>query len=102
MARLWPVYISLLPWIALSQANVEKTIFLGPEAVQISQRHPNLDDLHLDILTPTNATLRTNLTASFPKLPKSKGAESWFLLDELRQEQRYETRVCWAATVRLY
>ena len=93
-------YVCLLPWIASSLANVEKTIFLAPEAIQIPQEHPNLDDLHLDVITPSNSTLRTQLAASFPNLPESRGTESWFLLDELRQDQRHEVRVCWAATVR--
>lgn len=82
-------------------ANVEKTIFLGPEAIHIPQQHPNLDDLRLHSLTPSQSTLRTQLDASFPTLPESKGTESWFLLHDLRQEQRYEVRICWAATVRL-
>lgn len=98
--RLLPVFVSFLPWITLSVANVEKTLFLGPEAIHIPQQHPNLDDLRLDVLKPSQSTLRTHLTASFPELPESKGTESWFLLDDLRQEQRYEVRICWAATVR--
>jgi len=98
--RLLPVSVYFLPWIVFSVANVEKTIFLGPEAIHIPQQHPNLDDLRLQVLTPSESALRTQLTASFPKLPELKGTESWFLLDDLRQEQRYEVRICWAATVR--
>ncbi len=97
--RFLPVFIYFLPWITLSVANVEKTIFLGPEVIHIPQKHPNLDDLRLAVVTPSHPTLRTQLVASFPKLPESKGMESWFLLHDLRQEQRYEVRICWAATV---
>jgi len=98
--RLLPVSVYFLPWITSSVANVEKTIFLGPEAIHVPQQHPNLDDLRLDVVTPSRSTLRTQLAASFPKLPEPKGTESWFLLDDLRQEQRYEVRICWVATVR--
>lgn len=97
--KLFHVYACLLPWIGSSVANVEKTIFLAPEAIHVPQEHPNLDDLHLDVLTPSNYMLRTQIAASFPDPPSSKGLESWYLLDELRQEQRHEVRICWAATV---
>ena len=92
--------LCLLPWTAPVLANVEKTIFVAPEAIQIPQVHPNLDDLHLNILTPENSTLRTHLPASFPKSPGSRGTISWFLLDNLQRKQRHEVRVCWPATVR--
>lgn len=99
--RLLPVFVYFLPWIILSVANVEKTLFLGPESIHIPQQHPNLDDLRLHVLNPSRSTLRTQLAVTFAELPESKGTESWFLLDDLRQEQRYEVRICWAATVRL-
>lgn len=91
--------LCFLLWIPTILANVEKTIFIAPEAIHIPLQHPNLDDLHLDVLTLSQPSLRTHIPASFPKSPDTRGTTSWFLLDELRQEQRHEVRVCWAATV---
>ena len=92
--------LCFLPWTTPVLANVEKTIFIAPEAIQIPQVHPNLDDLHLNILTPNKSILRTHLPASFPRPPETRGTISWFLLDDLQQKQRHEVRVCWPATVR--
>ena len=80
-------------------ANVEKTIFLGPEVIHISRAHPNLEDLHLEVITPSSWTLRSQIVATFPNPTNPKGTETWVLLDRLEQGQRYEVRVCWAATV---
>lgn len=90
-------FIHVLPWIISASANVEKTIFRAPEAINIPQEPPNLDHLQLKVLTPSTSTLRTQLAASFPQ-SNSPGTVSWFLLDELRPEQRHEVRVCWLAT----
>lgn len=79
--------------------NVEKTIFLGPETVNIPHLHPTLEDLRLDVLTPDTWSLRTKLAADFPNEKAPAGQESWFLLDNLTPSQRYEVRVCWPATV---
>ena len=95
-------YLQSLAWcIFLAHGNVEKTIFLAPEAIQIPQQHPNLQDLNLETLTPSKSQLRRQLPAAFPKPASPKGAEAWFLLDKLTQHQRYEVRICWAATVSL-
>ena len=80
-------------------ANVEKTIFLGPEAIHIPRAHPNLEDLHLEVLTPSHWRLRSRILATFPHPTSPKGTETWVLLNGLEQDQRYEVRVCWAATV---
>ena len=83
-------------------ANTEKTIFLGPEPVTIPLTHPTLSDLRLHTLTPTtptNGTLRTQLSAQFPSPDHPQGTVTWLLLDNLTPNQRYEVRVCWAATV---
>ena len=80
-------------------ANVEKIIFLAPKAIHIPIEHPNLDDLRLDTLTLSHLTLRCWLPASFPNKTHQKGTEAWFLLDGLKQDQRYEVRICWSATV---
>ena len=93
-------YLQSLAWcISLVHGNVEKTIFLAPEAIQIPQQRPSLQDLNLEVLSPLNSELRRQLFATFPKPSSPKGTEAWFLLDRLTQHQRYEVRICWAATV---
>jgi len=82
-----------------SFANVEKDIFLGPDPVPIPLAQPTLSDLHLDTLTPDSSSLRTHLEAVFPSSSHPKGAATWLILDDLSPGQRYEVRVCWAATV---
>jgi len=82
-------------------ANVEKTIFLGPEPAIIPSQHPTLADLALDALTPSNWSLRTTLPSSFPTDVYPRGRPIWLLLDALSHGQRYEVRICWAATVKL-
>lgn len=106
----------LLVIFPLANANVEKTIFLGPPPPPLSPSlssstnpfNPDLSDLGLDRLSPPTPILRTKLNASFPDTntdadasasPGGKGTESWFLLEGLIPGQRYEVRVCWAATV---
>jgi hypothetical protein len=79
-------------------ANTEKAIFLGPEPVSIALTHPTLSDLGLDTLTPANGTLRTSLAAQFPSPDHPRGTATWLVLDDLTPNQRYEVRVCWAAT----
>lgn len=83
-----------------SLANVEKDIFLGPDLVPIPLAHPTLSDLHLDNLTPDRSSLRTRLAARFPSSSHPSGEATWLILDDLSPGQRYEVRVCWAATVR--
>ena len=83
-------------------ANVEKTIFVAPPTVNIPHQHPTIDDLHLDVLTPDNWSLRTRLAADFPTDKAPEGRISWFLLDNLTPSQRYEVRVCWPATVSFF
>ncbi|KAH7040683.1 uncharacterized protein B0I36DRAFT_13933 [Microdochium trichocladiopsis] len=101
-------------------ANTEKTIFLGPPTVNVPSTSPTLGTLGLDVLTPESSAssiIRTQLNASFPRnspylasFPSSstgtnadgtdneRGTTSWFILDNLVPGQRYEVRVCWAAT----
>ncbi|KXJ97413.1 hypothetical protein Micbo1qcDRAFT_230076 [Microdochium bolleyi] len=108
----------LLP--LLVRANTEKTIFLGPPTVNIPSSHPTLDALLLDVLRPqtlASSVIRTTLNASFPQSSpylaslgtgvggrdvdysdKDYGTPSWLILDDLVPGQRYEVRVCWAAT----
>ncbi|KAK0747693.1 hypothetical protein B0T21DRAFT_379686 [Apiosordaria backusii] len=83
-------------------ANVEKTIFLAPPAVHAPIDDPTIiSNLKLARLTPhpaNQSSLRTLLPVSFPTTSHPQGTESWFLLWDLTPSQRYEVRICWAAT----
>ncbi|KAI1767025.1 hypothetical protein GGR53DRAFT_160692 [Hypoxylon sp. FL1150] len=94
LIHLAPLYLL----IATVCANTEKAIFLGPATANIPSAHPTLDDLHVDILTPSDSTIRTYLEAQFPNGSLPHGRATWLILDELTEGQRYEVRVCWAAT----
>ena len=91
-----PVYYCL----TLVAANVEKIIFIAPEAINIPQKQPNILNVHVESVNPKTPSLRRELPAAFPSPDYPEGIEAWFLLDGLRQYQRYEVRICWAATVR--
>lgn len=90
--------ICLTLGISLASANVEKTIFLGPEPVNIPDQQPSLSSLNIDTLTPEDWSLRTHLEAIFPTTESERGRSSWFILDNLTEGQRYEVRICWLAT----
>lgn len=82
-------------------ANVEKTIFLGPSAVTLPDVRPSLDDLHLHSLSILEPILPTQLSVQFPSDTSPHGLESWYLLSSLEPGRRYEVRICWPATVSL-
>ncbi len=82
--------------------NVEKVIFKGPEALTLPRDGPSLDNLQLLAISPTNATLRTPITPIFASEEYKAGSTSWFILHNLTEGQRYELRLCWAATVRMH
>ncbi|KAI1388641.1 uncharacterized protein F4822DRAFT_252429 [Hypoxylon trugodes] len=89
----------ILLFVATAYANTEKAIFLGPATVNIPSAHPTLTDLHIDTLSPNNNwAIRTHLNAQFPNSSLPHGKATWLILDELTEGQRYEVRVCWAAT----
>lgn len=92
--------LMLLSTSCTVDANTEKTIFLGPPAVDIPSAYPSLEALRLDSLTPDNGLIRTHLEAQFPSSLYPNGRPTWLILDGLSEGQRYEVRVCWAATVR--
>lgn len=92
----------LLLWTVHTSANVEKVIFLAPEAITIPNHQLNLDQLHLDTLTPATPSIRRHLNAAFPTESQPQGLTSWFFLDSLNPHQRHEIRVCWLATVCLF
>ncbi|KAI8278660.1 hypothetical protein K4K59_009136 [Colletotrichum sp. SAR11_240] len=79
-------------------ANTEKVIFQAPETINIPNTSPNLGDLRLDMLTPDHWSKRIDLPASFPAPASPFGSPTWLLLKNLTQDQRYELRLCWAAT----
>jgi hypothetical protein len=83
------------------RANVEKTIFLGPRPVTLSNVHPNLEDLRLHALSPSDTILPTQVPVQFPTDSVPRGLESWYLLRGLDEGRRYEVRICWPATVSL-
>ncbi|KAI5207855.1 hypothetical protein E4T39_01727 [Aureobasidium subglaciale] len=89
-------YICLLVVPAI--ANVEKTIFTAPDSVAFGDARPNLIDLQLVSLSPKKLAVRTVLPVVFPVERHPRGSSSWYLLDGLRPGQRYEVRICWAAT----
>jgi hypothetical protein len=81
-------------------ANVEKTIFLGPERITIPNQKPTIVDLGLDSFATEDIwSLRTHVSAQFPTEAKPKGEAYWAVLQDLVPGQRYEVRICWAATV---
>lgn len=91
--------ICLILGVSLASANVEKTIFLGPEPVNIPDQQPSLSSLNIDTLTPEDWSFRTHLEAIFPTAEFERGKSSWFILNNLSEGQRYEVRICWLATV---
>jgi len=85
-----------------ASANTEKVIFLGPNPTQIPVEHPTLEDLRLEALSPEHWSLRTHVQAEFPTDSSKYGLSSWYLLHGLKEGQRYEVRICWAATVSFF
>ncbi|KAI8630964.1 hypothetical protein F5Y19DRAFT_41316 [Xylariaceae sp. FL1651] len=92
------LFIWTISLVSFSWGNTEKTIFLGPPPMNIQPTHPTFNKLYLGTLTPDSFAIRTYLKAKFPNNESTYGEPSWFILDELAQGQRYEVRVCWAAT----
>lgn len=94
----WPIQLFLLYTLAaLAVANVEKVIFVAPEAQEFPS-DASLDNLLLKRLTLAKPSIRTHLNASFPTDDHTKGTETWMLLEDLTPGQRYEVRICWLAT----
>lgn len=94
-------YLLLLPvfWFHHVHANVEKVIFVAP-AAEPPRRDASIDNLLLTPLSESQPSVRTHINASFPAEESPMGTETWFLLEGLRPERRYEVRICWLATVR--
>ncbi|KJX94710.1 hypothetical protein TI39_contig4163g00006 [Zymoseptoria brevis] len=78
--------------------NTEKTIFVAPAAITLPDAGPRLADLNLDTLSSSSSSsLQRALSVAFPTEDAPQGRESWYLLRDLNEGQRYEVRVCWAA-----
>ena len=82
-----------------ASANVEKIIFKGPAPLSIHSEGPSLENLQLLTINPTNATLRTPIQPMWASEESPAGTTSWFIMHNLTEGQRYELRLCWAATV---
>jgi hypothetical protein len=80
-------------------ANVEKTVFLGPNPEVLAHVQPSLADLHLPTLSHVQTILPAQLRVQFPSTLAPHGLESWYLLHHLEARRRYEVRICWPATV---
>lgn len=92
--------LALLVGAVLVAANTEKAIFVAgpPAGVQVA-----LSSIASQIprLTPSanGNAWRTGLPAVFPWAANFPlNGTTWVLLDDLTEGQRYELRVCWAAT----
>lgn len=86
--------VAVLGYTCLVSANVEKTVFVTPNAWVTD--HSLLASLHIESLSPANNSLRQALSRS---VPQSAGLATWYSLGPLSPAQRHEVRVCWAATV---
>ena len=84
-------------------ANVEKLVFVpGPQA-QVAEPLTGFPPPPLFRLSPdTTPRVRVTLNTSFPSATAAavQGSAVWVALDALTVGQRYEVRICWAATVR--
>lgn len=84
----------ILSTTRLAVANVEKTIFLGPNPSPVTPTNAP----PLAVLSPLDPILPTSLPVAFPSSSLPHGLESWYLLRDLHAGTRYEVRVCWPAT----
>ncbi|CAK7227563.1 hypothetical protein SCUCBS95973_006582 [Sporothrix curviconia] len=94
VGRLW---LALLVCAIGVAANVEKTIFVAGHGEKGGLRSDIVNALPR--LTPAGNAWRTGLEAVFPWTEAyPDNGTTWALLDDLSEGQRYELRVCWAAT----
>jgi len=82
-------------------ANTEKAIFIAPPSTIMTDAQPGLADLNLHSLSPHDPSLSLPLSVAFPTEHQPRGLDSWYLLQRLKEGQRYELRICWAAIVGL-
>ncbi|KAL1795856.1 hypothetical protein ACET3X_006080 [Alternaria dauci] len=96
--RLSAVLLCIVTQLWMVNANVEKTIFLGPSPVTLSNARPSLHGLGLSYLSPDLTILPIRVPVRFPTESLPRGLESWYLLRGLQDDARYEVRICWPAT----
>ncbi|KAF7189205.1 hypothetical protein HII31_09627 [Pseudocercospora fuligena] len=83
--------------VTTALANTEKVIFTAPKAITLPDSGPHLQALGLSVISQANSTLATSLSVAFPSKDRPRGLDSWYLLNDLEEDRRYEVRVCWAA-----
>jgi len=94
------LYIIGLAFAVNVNANVEKTIFLGPGPVLLPYKRVLPDPLSIETLAPANlSVLATKLPVQLPSDLAPRGIEHWYLLRGLEEGRRYEVRICWPAFV---
>lgn len=94
------IFPGLALWRTLpTWANVEKVIFLTPAATTNSLI--NLAVFDVAILSPSERVINRRLPVAFANSTDPLGTTTWLQLEALTGQQRYEVRVCWAATVSL-
>lgn len=94
------IYCKIAVFLAASVlANTEKVIFLGRVNKASKDFSGALNSIDLTKLSPSHSKKRLSLPVAFPSLEKPNGVDSWYILSNLTQDQRYEVRVCWAAIV---
>ena len=88
--------LSLLPLVAVVDANVEKITFT--HSLQDSSLQPYSAGL-LEFLSPLTAPLHTKLGVQAPNNDNQYlGHASWFAIHELKKGASYEIRIIWCAT----
>ncbi|KAF2770886.1 hypothetical protein EJ03DRAFT_269915 [Teratosphaeria nubilosa] len=82
--------------VLAAQANTEKAVFIAPPPTVFTEA--GLDHLSLQTFSPHHLSRRLSLPVAFPHEAKPRGLDSWYTLEGLTEGQRYEVRICWAAT----
>jgi hypothetical protein len=90
-------FVCILPALG----NVEKVVFLGPKPIAgtVLGLGDSLSSPYLELLNPSESSLRRVLHSTFEESLDRKESDAWVLLDDLEVGRRYEIRVCWSATV---
>lgn len=91
------VSFALFYMLVTVKANTEKTIFTAPPPAVPSPGDTNFSYRQLKQLTPDEPIIRASLDVTFPEKDDPWSSEHWYLLKHLKEGQRYEVRICWAA-----
>ncbi|CAD6505690.1 BgTH12-01180 [Blumeria graminis f. sp. triticale] len=91
-------FIVLLLGISPVFSNTEKTTVVGPKIFVPLNRHIALGHINLKVLSPHHTPFRTHIKSTFPNDLSKIGRTSWFIMGDLIEGQKYEVRICWAAT----